>query len=70
MLRVASRGVAAASRGVAVAAAVAAIGARRAACTEGPASILSLRGTSLDGGEISFARLAGKPALVLNVASE
>ena len=70
MLRVASRGVAAASRGAAAAAAAAAIGSRRAICTEGPASVLSLRGTSLDGGEMSFACLAGKPALVLNVASE
>lgn len=70
MLRVASRGVAVASRGAAAAAA-AAIGSRRATCTEGPVSIHSLGGTSLDGGrELSFACLAGKPALVLNVASE
>lgn len=69
MLRVASRGVAAATRGVGAAAA-AVIGSQRAVHAEGPVSILSLSGSGLDGRELSFARLAGKPALVLNVASE
>ena len=68
MLRVAAR---AASRAVASSGAgAAALSRRNMASSAGSSSVHSFSGTLLDGRPLELATLAGRPALIVNVASE
>ena len=58
-----------ASRGAAAASAVAASRACSAASAEAPTSFYAFSGKRLDGSMLSLASLAGKPTVVVNVAS-
>ena len=67
MLRAAARAAACSGAGVA---GVAALSRRNMASSAGSTSVHSFSGTLLDGRPLQLATLAGRPALIVNVASE